>query len=57
MKRKYETPQVEKIEFDYSDVVTASGQGHKYRLYTDSYYACRETPTDIWVDDPSIPHP
>ncbi len=28
MKAPYETPVVEKLEFDYSSVVTASGSGH-----------------------------
>ena len=54
--KEYTTPKAEKLEFDYKDVVTASGsQGHKYRLYTDGYFGCRETPTDIWVDDPTNP--
>lgn len=51
MKKDYVTPKAEKIEFNYSDTVTASS-GHKYRLYTDTYFGCRETETDIWVDDP-----
>ena len=52
MKRKYETPRAEKLEFEYADSVTASGtdSGHKYRLYTDGYYACRETETNTWVN-------
>ena len=50
MKKKYITPMVEKMEIDIKDNITASS-GHKYRLYTDKYYACRETETDIWVDE------
>ena len=52
MKKNYNAPSAERLEFNYSDNVTASN-GHKYRLYTDGYYACRETATDIWVDDPT----
>lgn len=52
MKKVYSAPATEKIEFNYADTVTASGSGHKYRLYTDKYFGCRETETDIWVDDP-----
>lgn len=56
MKKTYFTPNAERLEFDYTDAVVASGgQGHKYRLYTDGYYGCRETETDIWVDDPTNP--
>lgn len=55
MKKTYNQPEAVKLEFDYTNVVAASGQGHKYRLYTDQYYGCRETETDIWVDDPTIP--
>ena len=57
MKKGYITPKAEKLDFNYTDAVVASGsqQGHKYRLYTDGYYACREAPTDIWVDDPTNP--
>ena len=51
MKKEYVKPAATKLEFDYRDVVTAStGSGHKYRLYTDGYFACRETETDIWID-------
>ena len=56
MKRKYVAPQVQKLEFNYSNTVTASNTpGHKYRLYTDGYFGCRETETDIWVDEPPTP--
>jgi len=37
-------------ELDYTNVITASSNGHKYRLYTDGYYACRETETNKWVN-------
>ena len=55
MKKAYVSPEAEKMEFDYSDNVVASGHGHKYRLYTDGYFGCRETETDTWVDDPTQP--
>ena len=32
MKKNYETPMVEKIEFDYSDTVTASYNQESYRF-------------------------
>ena len=54
MKKNYIKPEAEKLEFDFSENVTASC-GHKYRLYTDKYFGCRETETDIWVDDPTAP--
>ena len=47
--KEYKTPVAEKVVFDYSDNVVASS-GHKYRLYTDGYFGCRETPTDVWVN-------
>ena len=54
MKKAYAAPVAEKLDFNYQDTVVASS-GHKYRLYTDGYFACRETETDIWVDDPTNP--
>lgn len=53
--RKYTTPVAEKLTFDYQETVAASGNGHKYRLYTDTYYGCNTTETDIWVDEPPTP--
>lgn len=51
MKKTYDTPMAEKVEFNYQETVTASGaSGHKYRLYTDGYYGCREVETDTWID-------
>ena len=57
MEGKYIKPMAEKIEFNYTEQVAAASnsQGHKYRLYTDGYYACHETATDIWVDEPPAP--
>jgi len=51
MKKEYVTPAATKLEFDFtSNVIASGGQGHKYRLYTDGYFACREKATDIWID-------
>lgn len=57
MKKEYETPRVEKMEFNYSETVVAS-QGHSYRLYTDKPYGCHATPTDDYiVGDADITNP
>lgn len=50
MKRKYVSPSAEKLDFDFSENVTASS-GHKYRKYTDNYFGCKEVATDEWFDD------
>ena len=55
MKKAYTIPVAEKLTFDYQETVVASGSGHKYRLYTDTYYGCNTTETDIWVDEPPTP--
>ena len=49
MKKEYEAPKAEKLEFDYSETVVASGCGGSYRKHVDKYEGCRETPTDEWV--------
>ncbi len=51
MKKGYEVPKAEKVEFNYSENVTAS-TGHKYLLYTDNYAGCNKKPSDppVWVD-------
>lgn len=54
MKKKYEAPAMEKLEFNYSEIVTASNGGI-YQKYTDQHYGCNETPTDIWVNPFSNP--
>lgn len=49
MKKEYETPRADKMEFDYSETVTASGQsGWSLREYINGYTGCRETATDNW---------
>ena len=49
MKRTYVTPRAEKMEFNYSDNVVASGQqGWTLREYINNYTGCNKTPTDNW---------
>ena len=47
MKRKYESPKAEKLEFNYSDTVVASG-GNGGKNYNDDpngqYYKCSGEP-------------
>ena len=55
MKKTYETPKAEKLEFDYSNTVAASGarsgcSGGIYRAFTHGYSNCHERETDIWVN-------
>lgn len=41
MKKKYEAPKAEKLEFDYSDTVVASGAVHNYNDDPNgAYYKC-----------------
>ena len=41
MKKTYETPKVEKLEFAYSDMVVASGGGNTYNNDPNGqYYKC-----------------
>ena len=52
MKKEYEAPKAEKLEFDYSDAVTASGtqcSGGIYQMYTHGYTNCHEQSTQVWV--------
>jgi hypothetical protein len=46
MKKEYETPKAEKVEFDYQETVTASGNGYNddpngqyYKCTGETYYA------------------
>ena len=51
MKQDYGTPKAEKMEFDYSETITASGaSGHAYQKYIDAAYGCQTTPTGEWYD-------
>ena len=51
MKKGYEVPKAEKLEFNYSENVTASS-GHKYLLFTEVEKGCNQKPSDppVWVD-------
>ncbi len=50
MKKEYEVPKAEKLEFDYSEGITASsGCGGAFQKFTDGTYGCQTTPTGIWV--------
>ena len=46
MKKTYEAPKAEKLEFDYTDTVTASGL--ELQEYVNGYKGCNETATDNW---------
>lgn len=51
MKKAYVNPKAEKLEFDYSETVTAS-DGHLYLLYTDqsgSDCHTKESDPQVWV--------
>ena len=54
MKKMYEAPKAEKLEFDYTETVTASGgqkcSGGIYRMFIEKYENCREKSTDVWVN-------
>lgn len=52
MKKAYEAPKAEKMEFDYTESVTASGScsGGIFRKFTHGYENCHEQETDIWVN-------
>ena len=50
MKKGYEAPKAERMEFNYLEAVVASnGCGGAYQLYTDKYEGCNITPTGKWV--------
>lgn len=45
MKKTYEAPKAEKMEFDYSEVVVASGTGCRWEIpMGDGYKGCIEVP-------------
>ncbi|MBR0512937.1 MAG: hypothetical protein IJK06_01645 [Clostridia bacterium] len=49
MKKEYEVPKAEKLEFNYSEGVTASSScGGAFQKYTDGGYNCQTTPTGEW---------
>ena len=48
MKKEYVTPRADKMEFNYTENVTASGSGFTLREYVQGYKGCNQTPTDNW---------
>lgn len=50
MKKRYDAPTAEKLEFDYTDTVVASGTSPNppHLMYVDAYIGCREIPTNQW---------
>ena len=52
MKKEYVAPRADKMEFNYTDNVTASGgNGWTLREYIHNYTGCRETETNNWFLD------
>ena len=50
MKKEYEAPKAERMDFDYTDAVVASAcKGGIYQMYTDKFTGCRQKETDVWV--------
>ena len=47
MKKEYVSPRADKMEFNYTENVTAS-QGFSLREYIHGYTGCNETETDNW---------
>jgi hypothetical protein len=55
MKKEYNTPQAEKLEFNYSDNVTASGsQGALTDQATTAWWKCETRYTDVHSIDNSV---
>ena len=53
MKKQYEAPKAEKLDFDYTQSVTAASgtcSGGIYRMFVEKYENCREKETDVWVN-------
>lgn len=48
MKKEYESPKAEKMEFNYSETVVASGCGGIFQKYVDGFEGCNTTPTNEW---------
>jgi len=50
MKKTYEKPKAEKLEFNYTETVLASnGCGGAYQKYTQLARGCDKVPTGVWV--------
>ena len=50
MKKEYEAPKAEKLEFAYYEVVVASGCGGIYKKFTHEFEGCHSVETDEWVN-------
>ena len=54
MKKEYKSPKAEKLEFDYTETVTASNgkkcSGGIYRMFVEKYSNCKEKETEVWVN-------
>ena len=53
MKKEYESPKAEKMEFNYSDTVVASGSGCGWRITKGdyNYVGCEEITITTWAQD------
>ena len=52
MKKEYESPKAEKMEFNYSETVVASGGCRWYITESDwNYVGCTEVTIKTWVGD------
>ncbi|MBR6165922.1 MAG: hypothetical protein IKQ45_08365 [Clostridia bacterium] len=49
MKKEYEAPKAEIVQFNYTETVLAS-KGNAYQLYVDKYYACNDSATNKWYN-------
>ena len=54
MKKEYSAPQAEKIEFNYSDNVTASGKGTLTDQASTAWWKCETRYTDIHSIDNTV---
>ena len=54
MKKEYNTPQAEKLEFDYSDNVVASGKGALTDQATTAWWKCETRYTDVHSIDNTV---
>lgn len=53
MKKEYESPKAEKMEFNYSETVVASGSGCGWRITKGdyNYVGCEEITLKTWAQD------
>lgn len=50
MRKEYEAPKAEKMEFNYLESVVASGCGGVWREYTDGFEGCKSKETEHWIN-------